>query len=550
MADSTAMGEPTTDSDLAQVVDLESAEFQDYDGSLLPAGMGFDLSRLFTGESLRGLAAVVVSVLILRTPSRSPRTFAVLLAIVLLAWALGGIAELRDPAQRTAWSVIRVATLVLVGAALLLVTGFTGERLAQTGGVALVGMGLLTGSKTLRQAATGSRVEPLLEGLFYLALGAALIAAPLSVLGLGVLLLSLYWFLTGLATVVINIRLDDRQIAPSNTWQMFLEWVQTRPTTADDRNQLYDKLFFEGEEGPRRLTRFFALMGLATAIASFGIIADSTAVVIGAMLVAPLMTPLMGTSLSMTMGWPRRALMSGAVALAGVLFAVLLSILFGWMYGPDISIITNSQVASRIGPTLVDLAIAVAAGGAGAFALSRPDVSDSLPGVAVAIALVPPLAVVGLMVSQANWSAASGAILLFVTNLVAILLIGGLVFVLTGVVPLLRLAENSQWVRRSLGMVAILAIAVVAILGASAETFRRQTAGLQQAEEIVEAWLGDTGLVMSSAVYEDDVYKVVLTGPADAPSIDDLGSAMEDEFGEPIALSVTLVPTYTQEYDP
>lgn len=550
VADSIAMVEPTSDSDPAQVVDLESAEFQDYDGSLLPVGMGFDLSRLFTGESLRGLAAVIVSVLILRTPSSSPRTFAVLLAVVLLAWALGGIAELRDPAQRTAWSVIRVGTLVLVGAALLLVTGFTGERLAQTGGVALVGIGLLTGARGFRQTGTGSKVEPLLEALFSVALGAALIAAPLSVLGLAILLVSLYWFLAGLATVVINIRLDDRQIAPSNTWHMFLEWVQTRPTTADDRNQLYDKLFFEGEEGPRRLTRFFALMGLATAIAAFGIIADSTAVVIGAMLVAPLMTPLMGTSLSMTMGWPRRALMSGAVALAGVLFAVLLSILFGWMYGPDISIITNSQVASRIGPTLVDLAIAVAAGGAGAFALSRPDVSDSLPGVAVAIALVPPLAVVGLMVSQANWSAASGAILLFVTNLVAILLIGGLVFVLTGVVPLLRLAENSRWVRRSLGMVAILAIAVVAILGASAETFRRQTAGLQQAEEIVEAWLGDTGLMMSSAVYEDDVYKVVLTGPADPPSIDDLGSAMEDEFGEPIALSVTLVPTYTQEYNP
>lgn len=544
------MNAPTDASRPEQDVDLESAEFQDYDGSLLPAGVGFDFSRLLTAESLRGLAAVIVSILVLRTPSQSPRAFAALLGIVLLAWALGGTAELRDPAERTAWGITRVLFLAVLGFALLFVTGFTGERLGQAGGIALAVIGLLTGFRGFRQAAPGSRVEPLLEALIYLALGGALIAAPLTVLGLAILLLSLYWFLTGLATVVTNIRLDDRQIAPSNTWQMFLEWVQTRPNTADDRSQLYDKLFFEGDEGPRRLTRFFALMGFATGIAAFGIVADSTAVVIGAMLVAPLMTPLMGTALSMTMGWPRRAFMSGTVALAGVGFAIVLSILFGWMYGPDISTVANSQVASRIGPTLVDLIIAVAAGGAGGFALSRPDVSDSLPGVAVAIALVPPLAVVGLMISQANWSAASGASLLFATNLVAIILIGGLVFVLTGVVPLLRLAQNKHWVRRSLGMVAVMAIAVVAILGVNAENFRRQTAGLERAEEVVDVWLGDTALVVSSAVYEDDVYKVVLTGPSDPPPIDDLGSAMEQEFGVPIALSVTVVPTQTLKYEP
>ena len=133
----------------------------------------------------------------------------------------------------------------------------------------------------------------------------------------------------------------------------------------DDRRTLYSNIFFEGDQGPRRLSRYLILMGFATTIAAFGVMADSTAVVIGAMLIAPLMTPLMGMSLSMAMGWPRRVMMSALVALAGITLAVGLSIVFGWMIGFEISTTVNSQVASRIQPSLVDLAIAVAAGGAG-----------------------------------------------------------------------------------------------------------------------------------------------------------------------------------------
>ena len=227
------------------------------------------------------------------------------------------------------------------------------------------------------------------------------------------------------------------------------------------------------------------------------------------------------------MGCARGASTSGLVAVGGILFAIGLSVLFGWIYGPEISIVANSQVASRIGPTIVDLAIAMAAGGAGAFALSRPDVSDSLPGVAVAIALVPPLAVIGLMLSQANWSAASGALLLFTTNLVAILLVGGGVFILTGVVPVLRLFENTSWVKRSLGMVAVLAIAVIATLGASAENFQRQTAGLEAAEEVVAEWLGDSDLRVIGSEYSGDEFFITREASEKPPPVEDLAAVLE-----------------------
>jgi len=530
-------------------IDTKSEEFQDYEGPVLPKGADFDLSQLLTADSLRGMAAIVVSVIVLRSPSTSPKTFGILVAAILLAWAVGGVIDLRHDESRTRWDFARVLFLVTAAVGLFFIPDFTGEQLGRAGGAALIVLGVINGYRAFRGRENGSLLEPMLGAFFYVAIGAALVTSPRSILGLAVLLLATYWFLAGVLTLVTNIRLDDRTIEPGGVWQTFLAWIQTRPNTADDRRQLYDKLFYEGDIGPRRLSRFFTLMGFATGIAAFGIIGDSTAVVIGAMLVAPLMTPLMGTSLAMVMGWPRRAAMSGGVALGGVLFAIGLSVLFGWMYGPDISTVANSQVASRIGPTIVDLAIAVAAGGAGAFALSRPDVSDSLPGVAVAIALVPPLAVIGLMISQAEWSAASGALLLFITNLVAIILVGGGVFILTGVVPVLRLLENRAWVKRSLGMVAVLAIAVISTLGASADTFSKQTAGIAAAESLVSDWLGDSDLQVILSQYTGDEFFVIVEGSEEPPPIDDLAAEFEEEFGNPIGVSVKWVPTTTFEYE-
>lgn len=529
-------------------VDPSSDEFADYDGPILPTGMGFDFSQLFTPASLRGIAAIVVSILVLRAPSQSANAFALLLAAILIAWSVGGVAELRDPEKRSALGIARVVVLLILAGGLIFWPRFSTEQLGRLAGAALIAGGLFNGYRSLRSNEGGSRIEVLLGSILYVAVGAALVASPRTILGLAIVGLSLYWFVAGVLTLITNVRLDDRQIEPAGTFETFLKWIQTRPNTADDRIQLYDKLFYEGDYGPRRLSRFFTLMGFATAIAAFGVIADSTAVVIGAMLVAPLMTPLMGTSLAMVMGWPRRALMSGLVAIGGIAFTVGLSVLFGWMYGPEISVVTNTQVASRIGPTIIDLVIAIAAGGAGAFALSRPDVSDSLPGVAVAIALVPPLAVVGLMISQNDWSAASGAMLLFVTNLVAIILVGASVFILTGVVPLLQLAKNSRSVKMSLGMVAVLAISVIAILGVTADTFARQTAGTAAAEEIIQEWLGDSDLQVIDTELSREEFLITLEGPDQPPPVEDLAVDIEEEFNQSVDISVKWIPTAVFEY--
>ena len=130
----------------------------------------------------------------------------------------------------------------------------------------------------------------------------------------------------------------------------------------------------------------------------------------------------------------------------------------------SVDIATNSQIVSRSLPTVLDLVIAVAAGAAGAYALSRPDVSDALPGVAVAISLVPPLSVVGITWSQGAWDESFGALLLFATNMCAILVVGGVTFILTGVTPVRRVAENQRRIRASLAGLAALATIVVGAL--------------------------------------------------------------------------------------
>ena len=293
-------------------VDLTAAEFQDYDGpSPMSTAGKYDFSRIWTEATLRAVGAIVVALLVISAPSTSPRALAYAVAALLFAWAIGGAVELISGSERTFFSLGRIVVLMALSIALVVWDEFTATQLGRLIGIGLIAAGLVTGWKAYQARADQKPTERSLAVLFYVGIGAALLISPATLLSAAILGISVYWFLAGLISGITNLRVEGEPVPPSETWQTFMKWVQIRPNTADDRIQLYDKLFYEGEVGPRRLSRFFALMAFATAIAAYGIIADSTAVVIGAMLVAPLMTPLMGTSLAMVMGWPRRVLYTG-----------------------------------------------------------------------------------------------------------------------------------------------------------------------------------------------------------------------------------------------
>ncbi len=170
---------------------------------------------------------------------------------------------------------------------------------------------------------------------------------------------------------------------------------------------------------------FHFMLGLSTIIATLGLLSNSAAVIIGAMIVAPLMGPIVGMAYSTAMGNRKLLRRSGFTVFKGIILTIVVSWLVTSIIGLDT---VDTEIMSRVKPTLIDFGIAMAAGAAGAFANTRRSISTAMPGVAIAVALVPPLSVVGIGLAQGEGSIAFGALLLFLTNLICIIFFGSLVF--------------------------------------------------------------------------------------------------------------------------
>lgn len=180
---------------------------------------------------------------------------------------------------------------------------------------------------------------------------------------------------------------------------------------------------------------FFLLVILSCSIATLGLITDSPAVIIGAMLVAPLMSPIIGIGLASIVGDSSMLKNAASALLRGAALAILLSALVTLVntYLPIISFQSLPQeVLSRTHPTPIDLAIAFSGGIAAAYAMTQANLSAALPGVAIATALMPPLCTVGIGLALGRLDVAGGALLLFITNAVTIAFAAVLVFFLRG----------------------------------------------------------------------------------------------------------------------
>ncbi|MEJ2671820.1 MAG: DUF389 domain-containing protein [Deltaproteobacteria bacterium] len=184
--------------------------------------------------------------------------------------------------------------------------------------------------------------------------------------------------------------------------------------------------------------RFYALVATSSLIACLGLIANSTTVIIGAMLVAPLMTPIFGISLSLVRV---EGLMLGRAIRAesiGVVLAVGIAALFGSI---PMALTVTPEMLARTQPNLLDLLVAVLAGFAGAYAMINEHLSPALPGVAIATAIVPPLSNVGLCIAMGAYQGAYGSFLLFLANFLSILVVSSLVFIGAGLVRAVPIAR-------------------------------------------------------------------------------------------------------------
>jgi uncharacterized hydrophobic protein (TIGR00271 family) len=207
---------------------------------------------------------------------------------------------------------------------------------------------------------------------------------------------------------------------------------------------------------------FFVMMGLSAIIATLGLLQSSAAVIIGAMLVAPLFTPILALSCAIVRSDARLLRLAVESALKGIVLAIGAALLLAAV--SPLKAVTP-EIAARIRPSILDLAVALVSGAAGAYAVARKDVAASLPGVAIAAALMPPLCTVGIGLAMADLSVAGGGGLLFATNLVAIVLAGSLMLLVLGFRPV---RYRGQQVRLRMGLVttAVLLIIIAIPLGA------------------------------------------------------------------------------------
>lgn len=204
--------------------------------------------------------------------------------------------------------------------------------------------------------------------------------------------------------------------------------------------------------------RFYILVAVSTMIASFGLVTNSTAVIIGAMLVAPLMTPIFGIALGLIRG---DAILFGKAMraeIAGVVAAVVMGFILGYIYP---ALVPTPEMLARTQPQLFDLLVAVFSGFAGAYALVDEHISPALPGVAIATAIVPPLANCGLCFSLQAYEGGIGSFLLFFANFLSILVVASVTFWFFGMTRGVEALDRKTIARRfGLPVVAFVLMAI------------------------------------------------------------------------------------------
>lgn len=505
------------------------------------------LSAYLNNSTIRGVVLIGLGVFALAVPNASHFLLGLSVAIALVTF---GATEIRSAlrSQPKHWVGVLIGILYIVGAAALVArTDQTIRLIAIVVAVVLISRGLLAAYASIQARDTDpSWTYKMTRGFLSAALGMIVLIVPDAIIAATIFAIAGAAIIAGAVSLSVGIAVaHDVDVNPDIETMSFLrEWFSRRDVGDTMRATVVDNLFFEDPGHVQKQVGFWVLLILSTAIATLGIMADSTAVVIGAMLVAPLMTPIMGVSVAIVNGWPRRVSLSFATIAGGVAVSVGVAwILAAWV--PQlVPIAANSQIESRISPTLIDLLIAIAAGAAGAYATIDKRVSSSITGVAIAVALVPPLGVVGIMLKSAEYGDAGGAFLLFLTNLVAIILTASVVFVVGGLVPISQFKSNRTKTRTTVATVALAALVITVPLFFTSEGIIASASRQSSAQQITEDWLADSeGLSLERVVVDVDNVSITMSGEGDLPSVAELEASLEDEFDADIFLDVEFFPS-------
>jgi uncharacterized hydrophobic protein (TIGR00271 family) len=309
-----------------------------------------------------------------------------------------------------------------------------------------------------------------------------------------------------------------------------------------DLEVLEDKLLFDRPPVRDRLVRFFVLLFLATVIAAGGLIGNSTAVIIGAMIVAPLMTPMMAASLAVITGDGRNIVRSVGIVAIGVVFVMLVAALVALLVPAGGRV--TPEILARTSPRLLDLVVALAAGAAGAFALGREDVSDALPGVAIAVSLVPPLSASGILIVAGEPGLAGGAFLLFFTNFVAIVAAGVVLLGLMGYGSLARQLEGRRAKRTASVVIGLALLLIIVPLGITSYHVLENELLQSEASSAVSTWIAGSGYRVISISADNGHIDADIGGEGTLPPMSALLNDLGSE-GAHATVTVTVLPETT-----
>ena len=312
-------------------------------------------------------------------------------------------------------------------------------------------------------------------------------------------------------------------------------------------DEITDDLDLTSGDHRSKQSAFWTMLVLSAVIAAAGVVTDSTATVIGAMIIAPLSTPIMGVALGIVLTDARITRKSVGFVLRGVAAVIAIGVVASLVVPGSVDLLANPQIAGRVTPGIFDLIAAVATGLAGAVGLARRDVSAVLPGVAIAISLVPPLVVVGVCAGQGAWTLAFGALVLFTSNFVALVLAGTLVYTAAGYArPRLRGSQLSR--RKALLGVGLLLVVVLVPLVANTAASYAITLWSARAQTVAEQWLADTpGATVQDVAFSSNRLTVSVQAPGELPPVDELVSDLKGKI--PNGIPVTVTTSVGQDVD-
>ncbi len=186
---------------------------------------------------------------------------------------------------------------------------------------------------------------------------------------------------------------------------------------------------------------FFYLSGLSILMATFGLLTNNASIVIGSMLIAPVLYPILGVALGLVMSnqkvFTRSVVTLSKALLLGVVLSALATIFF------TEGTVATTEVMSRTETSMIYLMVAFVAGLAVSFALGQPEWSETLPGIAISVALVPPVAVVGIGVAALDLEIVTGSLALLFTNLFGIVLASMITFSMMNLYEKQKIAETT-----------------------------------------------------------------------------------------------------------